>query len=218
MTISTSGKSASKSISATELLMISQEISRKFSPVVSVKSSELARRIALTPKELRDISEEITRKYVPTLKSKTASVVVLPIDPEHLYVFWNLGQAETTSSLEDKPKDIVLRVYPKPEEFPSTSKVEAWVDVDLDRKLTRQKVPFPKGQQAYSYTAAMGLRDEDKQFTTLATSKGIHTPGGNIAMQTADENKTLSTNTSQFPYNQDRLHNTIKSASGQSPK
>jgi hypothetical protein len=218
MTISTSGISASKSISATELFIISQEISRKFSPVVSVKSSDLTRRIALTPKELREISEEITRKYVPTLKSKTSNVVVLPIDPENLFVFWNLGQTETISGLEDKPKDIVLRIYPKLEELPITSKVEAWVDVDLDRTKTRQKVPLPKGQQAYSYTAAIGLRDEDKQLTTLATSKAIHTPRGNTAMHTASENKTLSTNSAQFSSNQDRLQNLNKSASGQSAK
>lgn len=218
MTISTSGISALKSISATELLMISQEISRKFSPVVSVKSTDLARRIALTPKELRDISEEITRKYVPTLKSKTANVVVLPIDPENLYVFWNLGQTEITSSLEDKSKGIVLRVYPNREELPSTSTVQAWFDVDLDYTKTRQKVSFPKGQHESPYTAAIGLRDEDKQLTTLATSKAIHTPRGNTAMQTAGENKTLSTSTSQFSYNQDRLQNINKSASGQSAK
>ena len=196
--------------------MISQEISRKYSPVVSLKSSGLARMIALTPKELREISEEITRKYVPTLKSKTANVVVLPIDPENLYVFWNLGQDETNSSLEDKTKDIVLRVYPKPEESPTTSMAETWVDLDLDRTKTRQKVPFPKGQQASSYTAAIGLRDEDNRLTTLATSKAIHTPRGNTAMQTASENKTLSTNSAQFPYNLDRLQNINISASGQS--
>ena len=198
--------------------MISQEISRKFSPVVSVKSSGLARRIALTPKELRDISEEITRKYVPTLKSKTSNVVVLPIDPENLYVFWNLGQAETTPGLVDNTKDIVLRIYPKPEEFPSTSIAEAWVDVDLDQTKTRQKVPFPKGQQACSYTAAIGLRDEDNRLTTLATSKAVHTPRGITAMHTASENKTLSTNCAQFSSNQDRLQNINKSASGQSAK
>lgn len=218
MTISTSGISASKSISATELLTISQEISRKFSPVVSVKSSDLARRIALTPKELRDISEDITRKYVPTLKSKTANVVILPIDPENLYVFWNLGQAETTPVLEDKTNDIVLRVYPKPEEFHSTPMVETWVDVELDQTKTRQKVPFPKGQQTSSYTAAIGLRDEDNQLTTLATSKAVHTSCGNTAMHTASENKTLFTSTSRFFFNQDRLQNINKSALGQSTK
>jgi hypothetical protein len=155
-------------------------------------------------------------KYVPTLKSKTSNVVVLPIDPEHLYVFWNLGQTETTSTLDDKTKDIVLRVYPIREEFPSTSIAEAWVDVDLDRTKTRQKVPFPKGQHTCSYTAAMGLRDEDNRLTTLATSKAIHTPRGNTPTHTSSENKTLSTNIPQVSSNQDRLQNMNKSASGQS--
>jgi hypothetical protein len=218
MTISTSEISASKSISATELFIISQEISRKYSPVVSIKSSDLARRIAFTPKELREISEEITRKYVPALKSKTSNVVVLPIDPENLYVFWNLGQTETTSTLDDKTKDIVLRVYPKQEESPNTKTAEAWVDVDLDRTKTRQNVPFPKGQHACSYTAAIGLRDDDNRLTTLATSNAIHTPPGNTATHTSSENKTLSTNITQLSTNQDRLHNINKSASGQSAK
>jgi hypothetical protein len=218
MTIATSEISASKSISATELFVISQEISRKFSPVVSVKSSDLARRIALTPKELKEISEEISRKYKPIIKSITSNVVVLPIDPENLYVSWNLGQTETTSTAKDKPKDIVLRVYPKPEEFPSIPTTEAWFDVDLDQTKKRQKVPVPPGQHGGSYTAAIGLRDEDNQLTAFATSNAIHPPRGNSTPHITSENKTLSTDIPQVSSNQDRLQNINKNASGQSDK
>ncbi len=219
MTISTSDVSASKSLSAKELFVISQEISRKFSPVVSVKSSGHARRIALTPKELRDISEEITRKYVPTLKSKTSNVVVLPIDPENLYVSWNLGQAETTSTVKDESKDVVLRVYPKPEELSGASTTEAWFDVDLDQTKTRQKVSVPLGYHASAYTAAIGLRDQDNQLTTLAASKVIHMSHGHSPQYTTGENKTPSTPVSQASSpSQDRLQNTHKNASGQGIK
>jgi hypothetical protein len=218
MTISTSEISASKSISATELFVISQEISRKFSPVVSAKSSDLARRIALTPKELKEISEEISRKYKPIIKTITSKVIVMPIDPQNLYVSWNLGQTETTSTVKDKPKDIVLRVYPKPEEFPSTPTTEAWFDVDLDQTKKRQKVPVPSGQHGSSYTAAIGLRDEDNQLTTFATSNAIHSPRGNSPPHITSEKNTLSSNIPQVSCNQDRLQNINKSGSGQSDK
>ena len=216
MTISTSEISASKSLSAMELFVISQEISKKFSPIVSVKSSGSARKVALTQKELNEISEEISRKYKPTLKSKTSNVVVLPIDPEYLYVSWNLGQTETTSTMKDEPESIVLRVYSKPEELPMTSTREIWFDVDLDQTKKRQKVPVPSGQHGSSYTAAIGLRDEDNQLTTLATSNAIHSPRGNSIPHTSSENKTLSTDISQASPNQDRLQNINKNASGQS--
>jgi hypothetical protein len=216
MTISTSEISTSKSLSAADLFVISQEISRKFSPVASVKSSDLARRMALTPKELKEISEEISRKYKPIIKSITSNVVVMPIDPENLFVSWNLGQTEATSTLNDKPKDIVLRVYPKLEEFPSTSTAKAWFDVDLDQTKKRQKVPVPTGQHGSSYTAAIGLRDEDNQLTTLAISNAIYAPHGNSTLHTSGENKMPFTNISQaFSSNQERLQNINKSASGQ---
>ncbi len=218
MTISTSEISASKSISATELFVISQKISKKFSPVVSVKSSGLARSIALTPKELKEISEEISRKYKPIIKSITSNVVVVPIDPENLYVSWNLGQTETTSTLNDKPKDIVLRVYPKLEESPSTSTAEVWFDVDLDQTKTRQKVRVPAGQHASWYTAAIGLRDEDNQLTTLATSNAIRSPQGNSSPHSPSEQNTLSSNILQASSDRDRLQTISKSASGQSVK
>jgi hypothetical protein len=134
---------------------------------------------------------------------------------------WNLGQTDTTSTVKDKLKDIVLRVYPKLEEFPNTSTAEVWfdVDLDLDQTKTRQKVRIPAGQHASWYTAAIGLRDEDNQLTTLATSNAIHSPRCNRIQHTFSENKTLSTNISQaFSLNQDRLQNLNKSASGQSDK
>jgi Domain of unknown function (DUF4912) len=216
MTISSPEISNSKLLSATELFVISQEISRNFSPVVSVKSLDLARRIALTPKELREISEDISRKYVPTLKSKTSNVVVLPIDPENFYVAWSLGQTETSTTVTDQPKDLVLRIYPKQETFPGTSTADTWFDVDLDQSKTRQKIPYPNGQQAYAYTVAISLRDENKQITTLATSNAIHTPRGNSTLHTACENKALSPHLSQaFSYGQERLQNITKNASGQ---
>jgi len=218
MTISKSEIIASKSISGTELFKISQEISRKFSPVVSVKTSDLTRRIALTPKELKEISAEISRKYKPIIRSITSNVVVMPIDPENLYVSWNLGQSEKTSSSVDKPNNIVLRVYPKLEEFPSTSPEEAWFDIDLNQTKTRQKVPFPSGQIANSYTAAIGLRDENNQLTTLATSNAIHSPSINRAPHTSSEKNTLSSNISKSSSYRDGLQNINKNASGQNAK
>jgi hypothetical protein len=218
MTISKPEIIASKSISGTELFKISQEISRKFSPVVSVKSSDLARKIALTQKELKEISEEISRKYKPIIRSITSNVVVMPIDPESLYVSWNLGQTETTSTSVDKPNNIVLRVYPKLEEFPSTSTAEAWFDIDLDQTKTRQKVPFPAGQTANSYTAAIGLRDKDNQLTTLATSNAIHSPRFNRPPHAPGQKNTLSSNISKASSYQDGLQNINKNASGQSTK
>jgi hypothetical protein len=218
MTHSPSRISATKALSAKEIFEISQEISRKFSPVDSVKSSGFAKRIALTSKELFEISEEITRKYTPKITSSSPSLVLLPIDPEHLYVSWNVSHTQIASASKGDTQDIVLRIYPKPDETAKTT-TKAWFDVALDQAKTRQKVLVPKEHIATTFTAAIGKLDQDDRFTAFATSKAVNTPRNNITTFPPEDSEMLSTKMPQaFSSNQERLQNKNNNASGQSVK
>ena len=220
MTILLSTISASNVLSAKELFSISQEISKKFAPVVSVKSSVFAKSITLTTKELQEISEEITRKYPPKITYATPKLVLLPIDPEHLFVAWNLSRAQMTTASKDTSGDIVLRVYPKANE--SAGSATRWFDVDLDQAKSRQKVTVPEGHQASEYRAIIGVRDHGSKLIPLATSEAIQASHVNIVSTTpCGDKKTLATNLSQASSsNQDRLQNNNKNkmASSQAVK
>jgi len=218
MTTSPSRTFSMSTLSSKEIFEISQEISRKYSPLVSVKSFAFTKRITLTSKELLEISEDINRKYMPKLNSSRANLVVLPIDQTHLYVSWNPGKTEQNSTAKEAAKAFVLRVYPKPDENPSTA-TKTWFDVDLDQASTRQQVTVPNEYSAGSFTATIGIRDQDNHLTHLATSKTIHAPPPNMALYPTGDNQGLSAKISQTnPYKQDRLQNTSKSASGQGVK
>lgn len=217
MTHSSSKISPTNALSAKELFGISQEISRKFSPVVAVKASGFAKRITLTSKELFEISEEITRKYPPKITASTSNLVLLPIDPEHLYVSWNVSRAQITSASKDGTQDIVLRIYPTPDETATTTKT--WFDVALDSAKTRQKVLMPKEYHVNNYTVAIGTRDQDDRFTAFATAKTVHAPRNNITTFPSGDSRMLSTKIPQaFSSNQERLPNKNNNASGQSIK
>jgi hypothetical protein len=195
MTFSISKIISKNVLSAKEIFAINQEICRKFSPVVSKKSSDFATRITLTPTELFEISEEITRKFTLKRTSTIPNLLMIPIDPEHLYVSWNISRAQIPSAPKDISQEVVLRVYPIQDETTQTTKT--WFDVDLNQENTRQKVMVPKEYHATNYTAAIGILDLDNHFTTLAQSKTIHSPSINKATYASDDRMMLPSRISQ---------------------
>lgn len=209
--------SAMNTFSTKELFEISQEISKNFSPVVSIKSSGFAKRITLTSKDLLDLSEEITRKYTPKITSSRPNLVLLPIDPEHFYVSWNVDRAEISSASKGDKQDIVLRIYPKPDETTKTTTTKAWFDVNLDLAKSRQKVLVPEAHRANIYTAAIGNLDQENRFTTFVTSNAIHTPRNNVARFPSVISGMLATKMPQaISSNEERSPNKNKNISGQS--
>lgn len=207
-------------LTSQEILGISQEISRIYSPVASVKSPRSAA-ITLSPKELFEISEEITRKYTPKILNHithTPDLVLLPIDPENLYASWNLGDAAITSTPKDGSLEIVLRIYPQPDEnIKATTKV--WFDVVIENPQTRQKVFVPIKPNASAYKAAIGKRDQDDCLTAFATSKVVHIPTGSLASNQNSDRGTLPGNIPQALSSIEITSpNARKNASGQGEK
>lgn len=203
-------------LSASEIFAISQEISSNYSPVAFVKSQGYADGITLSPKELFEISEEIARKYTPKIFTHTPNLVLLPIDPENLYASWNLGDAAavTPTSKDDTP-EMVLRIYPQPDENTNTTTRKPWFDVVIDKSQTQQNVFVPMESNAGAYSAAIGKRYPDDCLTALATSKIVHIPPGNMASNQFNDSGTLPNNIPQALSSiQVKSHNTRKNASG----
>lgn len=77
-------------LSALELRDISRTISRKFAPQYIRRQPAPARNALFSVQELLAVSEEISREYAPRAADDRAKLVLLPIDPQHVHVYWQL--------------------------------------------------------------------------------------------------------------------------------
>lgn len=203
-----------------EIYAISQEISRKYAPVVAVKSSGLAKGIALSQKELLGISEEIRLRYAPKLNSAKPKLVLLPIDPENLYVSWHLGVPQPNPGTQEDPNNqaLVLRIYPNQTERSSVNTPSEWFDIAIDAGKHQEKVCLPKGTQASVFTAEIGTLEKNDQFHVLAASNAADLPQL-FEYSHLKDNSRLPLNQNQaYSANQENLPDSRSSASNRDIK
>lgn len=109
--------------------------------------------IALTPDEMLEISQEISQGYAPNREGEAQELVLLPVDPYHMYAYWNLEEEK------GRPSDLTLRVYWYPEEDRSTKESKLWFDVALQGYRNQCQVQLPIDETAYS--AELGRYDPE---------------------------------------------------------
>ncbi|MGR9014615.1 MAG: DUF4912 domain-containing protein [Gammaproteobacteria bacterium] len=158
------------------MLEISQEINRGFTPCFSNPVPEFDENIRLTPKELLDIGEEIGRIFAPKSSCDTADLMLLPVDPGHLYACWNLGKEQGVSMPDNNP--ITLRIYSQPDQEQAVVEAVSWFDVAIDSPMTQQQVPLPGPVDETFYSAALGKCGLDESFVAITHSNIIHAPPG----------------------------------------
>ena len=159
-----------------EMLAISEDIGRRYSPIIHPAQLASATRIVLTPEELLKISQEISKKYLPALKAAAPKIALVPIDPAHLYVSWNLDASKLNKEFGEKARNqnLVVRIYPKQKEAAGSSHRKTWFDVVAGQAHSRQKVFVPPAHRGSLYTAAIGVIDENKSFFPLAESEAAY--------------------------------------------
>lgn len=202
-------------LSPREILEISQEISRNYSPVASVNSPGLTAKIRLSPREMLEISKEISRKNTLKISTSTPELVLLPVDPEHLYAYWNPGETRITSASKDDSHEIVLRIYSQPDENTKIT-TKSWFEVVIDNSRTQQKVLLPMQVNASAYSATIGKRYPDGRLAAFATSNVVHVPRGSTAPYQCGEGAIIPRTMLQaLLSSQEQSHYTSKNASGQ---
>lgn len=177
MTFLHSGYSSKINLSAEELLAISQEISRDFTPCFSSRIS--AGNIRLSPRELLDISQEISRDFAPKLSYDAPELMLLPVDPRHLHAYWHLGESqEILAPGDDSEARLTLRIYSQPDEEQEAAETASWFDIAIDNAKAKagQSVPLSETAGETAYSAAIGLCYPDDSFTVLARSNRVHAP------------------------------------------
>ncbi len=182
-----------------EMLEISQEINREFAPGVSIKKPEPASKQKLSAKEMLAISEEIRQDFAPKASNNPQEVVLLPVDPDHIYVYWNLGddQPNTAQKIE-YGNPLTLRIYPESDNNAEITITKPWFDVAVAGSQAQQRVPIPTWAHETAYRATIGKPDPDKNLVPLATSNLTQIPLGKQIPNQVMENQRVFTPMSQL--------------------
>ena len=152
--------------------------------------SEHDPRIELTRDEMLEISQEISQEYAPDRTAGAQELVLLPVDPYHMYVYWNLEEEK------GKPSDLTLRVYWRPDEERSTETSKLWFDVALQGYRNQCQIQLPIDQTAYS--AELGWRNPEHELSVIVDSNVIHVPRGRMAPQDTQDIPAAEHDSQQF--------------------
>ncbi|OAI00159.1 hypothetical protein A1353_19655 [Methylomonas methanica] len=163
---------------------ISLEISRSFAPRRFKAGAARLSSTGFSPQELLGISQQISREFAPrehgAVEAKNAKLVALPVDPEHLHVYWHLDDAAQTASAAveqvAEALPLTLRVYTQMEAEHSVSApsetVQTWFDVPVAAECSQQQITLPSGNACIAgiYQVAIGRLNAQQEFSALAYS------------------------------------------------
>ena len=166
-------------LSPKEMLEISQEINQEFAPGFSIKKTESTPQHLFSPKEMFEISEEIRQDFAPRASNNSRELVLLPVDPDHLYAYWNLGDDKPNTVLNiDSSNPLTLRIYSESDKNTDITITKSWFDVAVDRYQAQQSVFLPMRSHETTYHATIGKRHPDNGLAPIAWSNVTHVPFG----------------------------------------
>ncbi|MCK9606141.1 MAG: DUF4912 domain-containing protein [Methylomonas sp.] len=172
-------------LSRQEMCIISQNISRDFSPRLFASRAGLQTKNHFTPRELLEISQQISREYAPNKVSHQARLVLLAVSPRRLHVYWHLAKRRLNeaSTRVGVAQPMTLRIYTDTKTLPAPSPQPAaeqtWFDVSVDSLDGQQDVWLPEPLVTISpfrYLAALGEIDDEQIFTPRVYSNAASTP------------------------------------------
>lgn len=171
-------------LSPKEMLAISRAINREFAPRFAMPEIASARSMAFSPQELLAISQEISREFAPRSAENHAGLVLMPVDPLRLHVYWQLPEYRVYAS-PDKPvknENLTLRIFKQsiePFTDQATTPMEpAWFDVAIDSSQNNREVVLPveRFNECPVYRAVIGTQTSDQDFEALLYSNTADIP------------------------------------------
>jgi hypothetical protein len=167
------------SLTSKELFEISGEISERYAPVKSVKTTEFFDSSVSTQQALLEVSQNISRYFAPRISSNSQRLVVLSIDPQHLYVCWTLDENQNYILLQSKfNKEMTLRVYSQLKGKPASTLAKPLVEIAIDDFHSRQRIFIPTPDKPTVYSASIGQTVEGEGFVSLLDSNNTHAVEG----------------------------------------
>jgi hypothetical protein len=124
----------------------------------------------LSRQELLEVSQNISLYFAPRISSSIKKLVLLPIDPQHLYAYWSLGDVQNEAlSLSKTCHDKVLRIYSQ-EVRGDVVKSKPVVDFKLQESQAKQVISLPVTNRRETYCAKIGEVNSTEGFVTLINS------------------------------------------------
>ena len=158
-------------LSPGEMLEISQEINSAFAPSLSTDIAIPTNQHKLSPQELFDISKEIRLDFAPKASNNPQELVLLPVDPNNLYAYWNLvDDTLNTTQNNNSGNQLTIRVYSEPDRNTDSTNTRSWFDVAIDSPQAQQKIPLPLWSHEAAYCATIGKRHPNNSLAPFASS------------------------------------------------
>lgn len=166
-------------LSQQEMCVISQVISRDFSPQLFASRVGGQAKKRFTPQELLEISQQISREYAPTKISHQSRLVLLALSPRRLHVYWQGAKRLLNEALNriEPAQDMILRIYTQPESQSIEAEKNAsgqaeiepgWFDIAVTQAEGQQDILLPEAVSANNllhYRAELGQIDDKSIFT-----------------------------------------------------
>jgi len=166
-------------LSAEEISVISEKISRDYTPKYANGMPKNGSEIKFSTKELLAISDEISRefadyspKYVPQ-----SICVLMPVDPNHLHAYWYLDKKQQeTVNRKDAANALVLRVFSGQDKDINLISSTQYFDVICDNSMSQQTISLPQTPPIEcNYSVAIG-QCQDNEFVAFAFSDMTYLP------------------------------------------
>lgn len=162
-----------------ELRAIGQAISRDFAPRFFQARGDQAQPSLFSTQELREIARQISLEYSRSSSSRAAQLLLLPVAPGRLHVFWQvdktvvpkLSRVDQIASAAQADSGLHLRLYPVTDQQPDNGLVFTDLPVASEHGHAELQVTFNTDQPGTTgYRAELGLIDQQERFSPLLAS------------------------------------------------
>ena len=174
-----------KQLSSKEMLLINKEISLLFSPYISKNVSSSNNALEMAPQELLEVSQNISLYYSPKISSQSKKLVILPIDPQHVFVYWDLADTQD-ANLSQKliNNEIKLRVYSQSN---GIDKEEPVIEIPIHAVQAQERIALPLVNNKAVFSAIVGKSTEEIDFVPFLTAETTYTIQANSHQNILDE-------------------------------
>ncbi len=188
-----SGKNFKTQLSRKELLEISDEINKIYAPLVVDKKPEQNRNSKFSSQDLLEISQNISLYYSPKISTNANKLVILPIDPHHLYAYWELDDNQSHSISQSMfNNELSLRVYSRIEENRDSNLSSPLAEIAIHKFHSRQKIRIPISKKTTAYSASIGKTIPENGFISLLDSNNTFTLHGTAEYREENKNQASS--------------------------
>lgn len=187
-----------KQLSREILFDVSHNINRDFTPEMPTIVSKNKESDKPGRQELLEVSKNISLYYAPKILSNTQKLVLLPIDPEHCFVYWSLGgERDCTHPQSGANQELYLRVFSHTKECRENSQAKLLYETTVHLSQSRQKIKLRLSEKGVVYTASIGKYLSKNGFVTLINSNNVYTFYGSNGQNKKDYNLSSNSNYSQ---------------------